>query len=161
MDKLGAILVKDNVGEKSESFLGVIKRAVWKPSTLRILRGELVEPIPGDELTPRSEGQKPYNYHWKKDPAVLLYCNEYDVAPLSDKEFILLEAIQTPAARYEMFISGEKLDWGCNLKPGDTVYVSIPSLAVFSSQRAAAVIRYVGGLPPEPGLMFGIEIMVR
>ena len=60
----------------------------------------------------------------------------------------------------EVFTSGEKLDWGCNLKPGDTVYVNIPSLMVLPSCRAAAVIRYVGGLPPQPGLMFGIEIMV-
>ena len=159
MDK-GAILVKDNVGEKSESILGAIKRVVWKPSTLRILRGELVEPIPGDDVSPRSEGQKPYNYRCKKDPAVLLYCHEQDIAPLSDKEFLLLEAIQTPAARYDVFISGDKMDWGCNLKRGDTVYVSIPSLTVLPSCRAAAVVCYVGGLPPESGLMFGIEIMV-
>ena len=166
MDK-GAILLKDHVGEKSESTLGMIKRLVGgKSALMNVLRGELVEPIPGDELAPRTEGQKPYNYHWKKDPAVLLYCHEEDIAPLSDKEFLLLEAIQTPAARYEVFISGEKLDWGCNLKPGDTVYVNIPSLTVLSSCRAAAVIRYVGGLPPkpglppQPGLMFGIEIIV-
>ena len=166
MDK-GAILLKDHVGEKSESTLGMIKRVVsGKSPVVNVLRGELVEPIPGDELAPRSEGQKPYNYRWKKDPAFLLYCHGYDIAPLSDKEFLLLEAIQTPAARYEVFISGEKLDWGCNLKPGDTVYVNIPSLTVLPTCRAAAVIRYVGGLPPkpglppQPGLMFGIEIMV-
>ena len=156
----GAILLKDLVGEKST--LGMLKNvATGKSAAVHVLRGELVEPIPGDELTPRSEGQKPYNYHWKKDQAVLLYCDDYDIAPLSDKEFLLLEAIQTSAARYEVFISGEKLDWGCNLKPGDTVYVCIPGLTVFPSQRAAAVIRYVGGLPPVSGLMFGIEIMVR
>ena len=161
MDK-GAILLKDHVGEKSESTLGMLKRVVTgKSAVMNVLRGELVEPIPGDELAPRSEGQKPYNFHWKKDPAVLLYCHEQDIAPLSDKEFLLLEAIQIPAARYEVFISGEKLDWGCNLKPGDTVYVSIPGLTVFPTWRAAAVIRYVGGLPPMSGLMFGIEIMVR
>ena len=140
----------------------MFKRVITgKPSSVNVLRGELVEPIPGEELTPRSEGQRPYNYRVKKDPAVLLYCNAQDIAPLGDKEFLLLEAIQTPAARYELFVSGEKLDWGYNLKPGDTVYASIPSLKVFPSWRAAAVIRYVGGLSPVSGLMFGIEIMVR
>lgn len=165
MDK-GAILLKDHVGEKSESTLGIIKRVVsGKSAVVNVLRGELVEPIPGDELAPRTEGP-PYNYRWKKDPEVLLCCHEYDIAPLSDKEFLLLEAIQIAAARYEVFISGLKLDWGCNLKPGDTVYVNIPSLTVLSNQRAAAVVRYVGGLPPkpglppQPGLMFGIEIIV-
>ena len=161
MDK-GAILLKDLVGEKSESALvGVFKKVTGRSSAVNILRGELVEPISGDELTPRSEGQRPFNYRVKKDPAVLLYCNAQDIAPLGDKEFILLEAIQTPAARYEVFVSGDKLDWGCNLKPGDIVYVSIPGLTVLPNQRAAAVIRSVGGLHPEPGLKFGIEIMVR
>lgn len=166
MDK-GAILLKDHVGEKSESTFDMLRRVVsGKSPVVNVLRGELVEPIPGDELTLRREGQKPYNYRWKKDPAVLLYCHEYDIAPLSDKEFLLLEGIQTPNARYEVFISGEKLDWGCNLKPGDTVYVSISSLTVLPSYRAAAVVRYVGGLvhlpgmPHQPGLMFGIEIVV-
>ena len=158
MDK-GAILLKDLVGEKSESALaGVFRKVTGRSSAVNVLRGELVEPISGEELTPRSEGQRPYNYRVRKDPAVLLYCHEQDIAPLGDKEFLLLEAIQTPAARYELFVSGEQLDWGYNLKPGDTVYVSIPGLI---NRRAAAVIRSVGGLHPEPGLNFGIEIMVR
>ena len=160
MDK-GALLLKDLVGEKSGSTLRMLKRVLTgKSAAVRVLRGELVEPIPGDELAPRSEGQKPYNYRVKKDPAVLLYCDDYDIVPLSNKEFLLLEAIQTPAVRYDVFISEDKLDWGCNLKPGDTVYVSIPSLTVLPT-CAAAVVRYIGGLPPVSGLMFGIEIMVR
>lgn len=161
MDK-GAILLKDLVGEKSESVLVSVFRIVaGRSSAVNVPRGELVEQIPVDGLTPRNEGQKPYNYRVKKDPAVLLYCHEQDIAPLGDKEFLLLEAIQTPAARYEMFISGEKMDWGCRLKPGDTVYVNIPSLTVLPSCRAAAVVCYVGGLIPEPGLKFGIKITVR
>ena len=161
MDK-GAILLKDLVGEKSESVLvGVFKKVAGRSSAVNVLRGELVERIPGDELTPRGEGQRPYNHYVKKDPAVLLYCHEQDIAPLGDKEFLLLEAIQTPAARYEVFVSGEKLDWGYDLKPGDTVYVSIPGLTVRPNQRAAAVIRFIGGVHPEPGIKFGIEIKVR
>ena len=162
MDRL--ILLKDRVGEKSESVLGgIVRRVVGRPSTTNVLKGELLEQIPGDALVPRSEGQnvlKPYNYRLLKDPAVAIYCSEYDVAPLSDKEFLLLEAIQSLSARYEVFIVGNKLEWGCGLKPGDTVYVSIPGPTVTPNQRAAATIRYVGGLPPEPGSMFGIEITV-
>ena len=160
MDK-GAILLRDLVGEKSESVLvGVFKKVAGRSSAVNILRGELLEHIPGEELTPRGEGQRPYNYRVKKDPAVLLYCHEQDIAPLGDKEFLLLEAIQTPSVQYEVFVSAEKLDWGCNLNPGDTVYVSIPGLTLLP-QRAAAVIRFIGGLHPEPGLKFGIEIKVR
>jgi len=162
MDK-GAILLNDMVGEKAEStFGGFVRRVVGgKLSTMNVLKGELLEQIPGDAIVPRSEGQnfqKPYNYRLVKDPAVALYCSETDIAPLSDKEFLLLEAIQSQLTRYEVFILGNKLEWGCHLKPGDPVYVSIPGLTVIPHHRAAAVIRYVGGLPPDPGLMFGIEI---
>ena len=158
MDK-GAILLKDLVGERSGSSL--FMKVTGKSSAVNVLRGELVEPIPGEELIRRSEGQRPYNYRVKKDPAVLLYCDPDDIAPLADKELVLLEPIQTPAKRFDVFVSGDKLEWGCNLIPGYTVYVSIPGLTVFPSQHVRAVIRYVGGLPSEPGLWFGIEIMVR
>jgi len=107
--------------------------------------------MPGDALV-----QKPYNYRLVKDPSVVVYCGETDVAPLSDKDFLLLEAIYSPGSRYETFIAGNKLDWGRNLRPGNPVYVSIP----YTKCRAAAVIRYFGGLPPDRGLMFGIEITV-
>lgn len=161
----GAILLKDRVGEKSESVLGgIIKRVVGRPSTTNVLKGELLELIPGDALVPRNEGQnfqKPYNYRLVKDPSVALYCSEYDVAPLSEKEFLLLEAVQSQSARYEVFIAGNKLEWGCGLKPGDPVYVSVPGPTVIPNCHAAAVVRSVGGLLPDQGLIFGIEIMVR
>ena len=160
----GFILLKDKVGEKSESIWGgIVRRVVGRQPTTNILKGELLEQIPGDALVPRTEGQnvlKPYNYRLVKDPAVAVYCSENDIAPLSDKEFLLLEAIQSVSARYEVFIVGNKVEWGCGLKPGDPVYVSIPGATVTPNQRAAAVIRYIGGQPPDPGLMFGIEITV-
>lgn len=158
------ILLKDMLGEKSESVLGgIVRRVVGRPSTTNILKGELLEQIPGDGIVPRNAGQnfqKPFNYRLVKDPAVAVYCSEFDVVPLSDKEILLLEAIQSQSARYEVFIAGNKMEWGCGLKPGDPVCVSIPGLMMIPNQRAAAVIRYVGGLPPDPGLMFGIEITV-
>lgn len=161
----GFILLKDGVGEKSESTLGgIVRRVVGRQSTTNVLRGELLEHVPGDAITPRIEGQnfqKPCNYRLVKDQSVAVYCSETDVAPLSDKDFLLLEAIHTPSSRYAVFIVGNKLEWGCTLKPGDPVYVSIPAPTVIQNYRAAAVVRYVGGLPPEPGLMFGVEITVR
>jgi len=160
----GFILLKDKVGEKSESMLGgLVRRVVGKQPTTNVLKGELLEQIPGDAIVPRPEGQsyqKPYNYHLVKDPAVAVHCNENDIAPLSDKEFLLLQAVQSQGARYEVFIAGNKLEWGCGLKRGDPVYVSVPGLTVIPNKRAAAAIRYVGGLPPDSGLMFGIEITV-
>ena len=149
----GWILLKDRVEKRSESMLGgMIRRAVGRQSTANVLKGELLEQIPGDAIVPRSEGQnvlKPYNYRLVKDPSVAVYCSENDVAPLGDQEFLLLEAIQSQSTRYEVFIDAYKLEWGCGLKRGDPVYVSIPGLTVIPNQRAAAVIRYVGGLPPD------------
>lgn len=154
------ILLKDGVGEKAEStWGGMVRRIVGRPSTVNVLRGELLEQMPDDALVPRSEGQyfqKPCNYRLVKDLSLGVYCSETDVAPLSDKDFLLLEAIHSQSSRYAVFIVGNKLEWGCTLKPGDPVYVSIP----FTKCRAAAVIHYVGRLPPSPGLMFGIEITV-
>jgi len=158
------ILLKDGVGEMAESTLGgIVRRVMGRRPTVNVLRGELLEQIPGDALVPRSEGQniqKSCNYRLVKDQSVAVYCSETDVAPLSDKDFLLLEAIHSPSSRYEAFIEGNKLDWGCTLRPGDSVYVSIMGLTVIQNYRAAAVIRYVGGLPPEPGIMFGVEITV-
>ena len=155
------ILLLDRVGERSESgFGGMFRRAVGRQSTANVLKGELLEKNHGDT---RSEGhnfQKPLSYRLVKDPSVTVYCSAGDIAPLSDKEFLLLEAIQSLSARYEVFIVGNKLEWGCGLKPGDPVYVIVPGRTVIPNRRTTAVIRYFGGLPPEEGLMFGVEITV-
>ena len=61
-----------------------------------------------------------------------------------------------------MFISADDmLEWGSRLKGGDVAYVSLPAPTTAPTQYAAAVIRFVGGLEPEPGLKFGVEITVR
>jgi len=161
-----AILLQDSPGEITDtSFVGTVKTLGGlvgkKQSSVQVVRGELLVPIPGSEISPRNDGQKPHNYRLKRDPSVSLFCKEDDIAPLGDYEFLLLEGIKSRSVRYEVFISTDKLEWGSNLKRGDTVYVGLPSPTTTPSQYAAAVIRYVGGLETEPGLKFGVEIMVR
>ena len=88
-----------------------------------------------------------------------LYCSEHDVAPLSDYEYYLLDAIKSREARYDVF-QKDLLDWGSKLKPESYVYVTLPSKAALPNQHAMSVIRYIGPLPNEHGVLFGVEIMV-
>ena len=161
----GAILLKDSRGEKADnSIVGTVKNFVGlagrKSSSVVVVRGELLVPIPGDEITPRNDGQKPHNYRLKREPTVSLYCED-EFAPLGEYEFLLLEGIKSQTIRYEVFISpNNMLDWGLKLKKGDAVYVGMPSQHTAPVHYAAAVIRYVGGLKTEPGIQFGVEITV-
>jgi len=162
----GAILLQDSPGEKTDtSLVGTVKSLMGKKQTsVIIVRGELLVPIPGNEISVRSDGQKPHNYRLKRDASVSLFCKDDgdDIAPLGNYEFLLLEGILSRSVRYEVFISpNEILEWGSKLKRGDMVYVGLPTPTTAPTQYAAAVIRYVGGLDTEPGLKFGVEITVR
>ena len=161
----GAILLQDSRGVKvNTSIAGTVKILLGgrKSSPCVVVRGELLVPIPpGDEITPRKGGQTPHNYYLKRELAVSLYCKDDDVALLSEYEFWLLEGIKSQTTRYDVFISASNmLDWGSRLKPGDVVYVAIPTQHAAPVHYAAAVIRYVGGLKTEPGIQFGVEITV-
>ena len=160
-----AILLQDSPGEKTDtSIVGTVRTlAGRKSSSVVVVRGELLVPIPGDEITPRNDGLKPHNYRLKREPTVSLYCKDDgdDIAPLGAYEELLLEGIKSTAARYEVFISASMLDWGSNLKTGDAVYVGPPSQHYLPVQYAAAVIRFVGGLKGETGIQFGVQITVR
>ena len=162
----GAILLQDSPGEKTDtSIVGTVKTYLGrKSSSVVVVRGELLVPIPGDEITPRNDGQKPHNYRLKRDQTVSLYCkdNGDDIAPLGEYEYLLLEGIKFTTTRYKVFISANNiLDWGSNLKMGDAVYVGLLTQHTAPVQYAAAVIRYVGGLNGETGIHFGVEITVR
>ena len=156
-----AILLKDSPAEKANtSFTGTVKNFLSrKYSSVAVVRGELLVPIPENEITPRSDGQTPHNYRLKQDPTVTLFCKEDDIAPLTNYEFLLLEGIKSHMARFDVF--SNQLDWGSKLKPGDAVYVGLPTQHAVPVHYAEAVIRYVGALKTEPGIQFGVEIMVR
>ena len=158
----GAILLQDSHGEKANtSIVGTVKNFLAgrkSSSSVVVVRGELLVPISGDELTPR---KMPHNYRLKREPTVSLYCKSDDIAPLGEYELWLLEGIKSQTTRYEVFSASNILDWGSRLKPGNMVYVVIPGQHTAPVQYAAAVIRYVGGLKTEPGIQFGVEITVR
>lgn len=147
-----SILLKDKAAEKGGSWLpgGIGK----KVTMVNVLKGELLTEIPREKLMPRSDGKMPNNYRLVKDETIGVYAETDDIAPLSNHDFLLMTAIESPLARYEVFRT-EKLEWGQELKPGDAVYVTIQG-----NVRVSAIIQYVGGVANLSGLLFGVEIMV-
>lgn len=87
-----------------------------------------------------------------------------EVASLSREECILLDAIQTPADRYTVYSTPEKLAWGKGLKVGDAVLAQLPSRggqagsSGHQDEHAVAIIRWAG--LTRIGHRFGVEIMV-
>ena len=82
------------------------------------------------------------------------------MAPISDYEYHLLRGVKSREARYGVF-QKDLLDWGSKLKVGDFVKVALPSQSLVSNQYApVSVIKYVGPLPNEYGMQFGVEIQV-
>ena len=67
--------------------------------------------------------------------------------------------IKSREVRFEVF-QKDILDWGSKLKEGTSVYVVLRSKSPVSNQRAVSVIRYIGPLPKEDGIQFGVEIQV-
>ena len=148
-----AILLKDVQGEKSGKLLQT-------KSTKQVCRGELLLLLPRDRVIPRKDGRPAHNYQVASDPAVTLYCPEDDVAPLSDYEYNLMKGVKSRGARYEVF-QKDLLDWGSKLKAGDFVYATLPSKSPVPNQQTVSKIEYVGPLPNEHGIQFGVEIMVN
>ena len=156
-----ALLLKDKQGDKISPLMGGV---VHRTSITNVLRGSLLTPLPRDKQVPRQDGDFPHNYQTMyEEKTVTVFSEEDDVAPLSGYEHLLMACIQSLEARYQTFVATNKLDWGVQLKCGDHVYVSIPgqhAAETMATQRAAAVIRYVGGVKPLNGLTFGVEIVV-
>ena len=150
-----AILLKDVQGEKSQGKIGGLFKSSVKP----VYRGELLLLLPRVKVVPRKDGKSAHNYQLASDPSVTLFSPGDDVAPLSDYEYNLMVAIKSREARFEVFWK-DLLDWGSKLKEGTFVYATLPSKSPVSNQRAVSMIRYVGPLPKEDGILFGVEIQV-
>lgn len=132
-------MLKDKEAEKSPSVQGV---PVPTSATSRVLRGELVVPIPPAERVPCSDGQKAHNYHTisRESPATF-YDDGTDIACLNQYEYGVLVAVKSPEARYSVFQKEGMLCWGTKLKKGDQVLVDLPGAASSGAGiRASAVV---------------------
>ena len=132
-------------------------------SSCRVLKGELVAPIPPGDIAQRSDSQPPHNYRTlTKDSPATFYHNdvdEIDLSPLTPDDYEILAGIKSTYARYKFFIEEGRLDWATKLKKGDKVMVELP-VEGGGGTIASAVIRYVGPVKTLPGVTFGVEIKV-
>ena len=149
------LLMKDTPGEKAP---GTFKKIVGIANPKRVLRGELLRPIPR-EKEPRSDVVQP-NYSVEKDPAITLFVVDNDISPLNIDDYYLLKAIDTPSDRFRVFSDPQWLEWGANLKTGSLVFVRLPSPNESAPTWSHAIIRYKGHVKNLSGTNFGVEIMV-
>ena len=150
----GALLLADSWGEKGGSWINLKKK-----KEQFVMKGTLLLAIPEKNASPRNDGKPGHNFHVFKND-ISLYCPEENITPLTNYEFQLLGGMKTCTARYQAFLDGI-LEWGCKLKVNDVVYVALPSKQVIpNTARCQAEIRWLGTLPDEEGIKFGLEITV-
>ncbi len=150
----GVLLLKDAQGDKS----GTILTGFRKKKDVPVLRGSLLIAISPKDAPSGADGKPAHNYAVDHDD-ITLYCSEYVIAPLTNYEFQLLSGISSSGARYDAFNS-DNHEWGSNLRVGDTVYVELPTEDAIANTGCQAVVRWIGTLPGETGITFGIEITV-
>ena len=159
------ILLKDKEqAEKTTRVLGVPVPRQLHTTSCRVLKGELVAPIPPGDIAQRSDGQPPHNYRTlTRDSPATLYHNdvdEIDLSPLTPNDYEILAGIKSTYVRYNFFIEEGRLDWATKLKKGDKVMVELP-VECGGGTIASAVIRYVGPVKTFSGIGFGVEIKVH
>ena len=149
-----AILLQDTTGYKeTKSFFASSSSF----SNKHILRGTLLGRLSHEEvreLKQHQSGNIPlFNFKLLGEPSIKIYCNAHLVQLLNYKQKELLRGIQSPADGFDTL---NKLEWAEKLLEGSNVYVSILNLPTF----AKGVVRYVGKLPGENGIRFGVELLV-
>jgi len=135
------------------------ERNIWalglstKSTPTQVLRGELLEAIPGAEQPLDVTRISLVGIDRK---SLRLECPTADLSRLSDEEANLLLAIFSLEERYKTFIDRKRLDFGRRLSLGHQVFVSVKG----SEHDLPGVVWYKGELPSCPGTMFGVELTV-
>ena len=158
------ILMKDAQGERSvSSIVSAFKKPFVGGNSARqiiILRGDLLGQIHPNLLQVRFGGPT-HNYFMDRDPSTTLFvADEQIISPLLPEEYQLLRGIDSCFERFNVFVNGDWLEWGANLKVGDEVYVRLPAVNPAIAVWSRAVIRYKGSMKSLPGTCFGVEIDV-
>jgi hypothetical protein len=90
-----------------------------------------------------------------------------EVAPLTDEECRILDAIDTDADRYTVYSTPGKLAWGVGLKVGDTVLAKLPKSRRGSGGRGqedcytSAILKWHGKVEEDrERYLFGVQIAV-
>ena len=82
-----------------------------------------------------------------------------DLVPLTEEECVILDGIPNNAARFAVYSTPGKLEWGVGLKVGDTVLAQLPDSNGGKEKYTTAIIRWIGKVPLT-GHQFGVEIKV-
>ena len=150
----GALLLSDTWGEKEGSW------PLKKRKEHCVMKGALLFALRDKDIAPRNDGKPSHNFCVYRNDDITLFCPEEDVSPLTNYEFKLLCGMKTNIARFQAFVDGI-LEWGSKLKVNDVVYVALPSQqALPNRMRGQAEVRWIGELPSEEGIKFGLEITV-
>lgn len=149
-----ALLLQDANGYKENKsvFTGVSSF-----SNKHVLRGTLLVRLSQEEVRELKQYQSvnvpPFNYKVLGEPAIKAYCNARVVHLLNHKQKELLLGVETAVDRFNAV---DKLKWAETLAEGSNAYVTIPNL----STVCKGIVRYVGKLPNEAGIKFGVELLV-
>jgi ubiquitin thioesterase CYLD len=176
----GAILIQDVQGMKSPKGIGGVVKGFVKDlftaqggyEKVHVLRGALVFPqeLPqsGTGVGGEEGDQEQRPYYVLHEPSITAFCNALEIAPLDQRDYQLLAGVQSQENRHRLFIAdgaeprvADGLEWGSQLKVGDHVNVTMltPHAHPTHPPLAVAVIRYVGSLPDQLGIHFGVEIL--
>ena len=134
------------------------------PWQCKVPKGEFVTEIPKDEPVLNDDDKKPApNYRLYRDDAyVVFHAGHMDVAPLHEKEYGYLLAIEAPAVCLQEYLRPyETNKMKMDLVVGDVVTFKMkvkPDATSFSVTEG--VIRYIGLIQERMGIHFGIEIQV-
>ena len=88
-----------------------------------------------------------------------------EVAPLTNNQCVILDAIASDAVRYTVYSTPGLLEWGVGLKVGDTVLAQLPDRRgreqQVKGQYTTAAVRWIGKVDGGWTVHhFGVEIVV-
>ena len=137
------------------------------PKQCTVRKGQFSTEIPKDEIVQNYDGNpkaspKPNYRLYRDDGYVVFHAIATDIAPLHDKEYGYLQAIEEPAVRLQEYLKQDetkrmKLD----LVVGDVVLFKMKVRPdAITSSIARGIIRYIGPIQERMGTHFGIEIQV-
>ena len=122
-----------------------------------VVKGALVAKLSQEEVRGlkqhQAPGLPPFNFKCLEDPRIKLYCSAHDVHLLNEKQKELLHGVVKDSDRYDALA---KLEWAKKLTKGSTIFVNISAFPT----AAKAILHYIGSLPGENGIKFGIELSV-
>ena len=149
-----AVLLQDTNGYKENKSVFTGSSSF---SPLNILRGTLLTRLSHAEvreLKHNQSGNNPlFNFKVLGEPSIKVYCNARVAQLLNYKQKELLHGIEATADR---FVAVNKVEWAEKLLEGSNVYVSTPNHYTVGK----GIVRYVGKLPGEAGIKFGVELLV-